>query len=125
MSGFPSIDEVHEILDDISERLPEAFFKELNEGIVLLPEVKLHPESRSDNKLYIMGQYVRSFTGRHIAIFYGSFRRVYPNISREKLKVKLRDTLVHEFTHHMESLAGEKGLEIKDAEDMNNYRNKK
>lgn len=125
MSDFPSIDEVHEILDKISEELPKAFFKDLNEGIVLLPEVKLHPESREDSKLYIMGQYVRSITGRHIAIFYGSFKRVYPRISRERLKTKLRDTLVHEFTHHMESLAGEKGLEIKDAEDMNNYRKRK
>ncbi len=125
MSDFPSIDEVHEILDNISEELPEAFFKDLNEGIVLLPEVKLHPESREDSRLYIMGQYVRSITGRHIAIFYGSFKRVYPNISRERLKIKLRDTLVHEFTHHMESLAGEKGLEIKDAEDMNNYRKRR
>lgn len=125
MIDFPSIDEVHQILDQISEELPKPFFKELNEGIVLLPEVKKHPESRDDNRLYVMGQYVRSITGRHIAIFYGSFSRVYPHISRESLKIKLRDTLVHEFTHHMESLAGEKGLEIKDAEDMNNYRNRR
>lgn len=123
MSDFPSIDQVHEILNDISEELPVDFFKELNEGVVLLPEVKLHRESRENARLYIMGQYVRSITGRHIAIFYGSFRRVYPNISIEALQIKLRDTLIHEFTHHMESLAGEKGLEIKDAEDMERYRN--
>ena len=125
MSNFPSIDEVHRILDEISEELPPAFFRELNEGVVLLPQVKLHPESRDRNKLYIMGQYVRSITGRHIIIYYGSFERVYGNLSEEALKKRLRDTLIHEFTHHMESLAGEKGLEIKDDEDMARYRNKK
>ena len=125
MNNFPSIDEVHRILDEISEELPEAFFRELNEGVVLLPQVKLHPESRSSDKLYIMGKYVRSITGRHIIIYYGSFERVYGNLSEEALKKKLKDTLIHEFTHHMESLAGEKGLEIKDDEDMARYRNKK
>lgn len=125
MSNFPSIDEVHRILDEISEELPPAFFRELNEGVVLLPQLKLHPESRDRNKLYIMGQYVRSITGRHIIIYYGSFERVYGNLSEEALKKRLRDTLIHEFTHHMESLAGEKGLEIKDDEDMVRYRNKK
>lgn len=125
MSNFPSIDEVHRILDEISEELPPAFFRELNEGVVLLPQLKLHPESRDRDKLYIMGQYVRSITGRHIIIYYGSFERVYGNLSEEALKKRLRDTLIHEFTHHMESLAGEKGLEIKDDEDMARYRNKK
>lgn len=125
MSEFPSIDEVHEILNDISEELPEDFFKELNEGVVLLPEVQLHPESRENDRLYVMGRYVRSITGRNIALYYGSFKRVYPEISRENLKIKLRETLIHEFVHHMESLAGDKGLEIKDAEDMQNYRNRR
>lgn len=124
MSEFPSIDEVHEILNDISEELPEDFFKELNEGVVLLPEAKLHPESRKNDRLYIMGRYVKSITGRNIALYYGSFKRVYPRISRKKLKERLRETLIHEFVHHMESLAGENGLEIKDAEDMAKYRNR-
>lgn len=124
MSEFPSIDEVHRLLDDISQELPADFFKELNEGVVLLPQIKLHQESRERDNLYIMGQYVRSITGRHIVIYYGSFKRVYSNISLHALKIKLRDTLIHEFTHHMESLAGEKGLEIKDAEGMEKYRNR-
>lgn len=124
MNGFPTIDEIHNILNGISEELPEAFFKELNEGVVLLPEIKLHPESRDEDKLYIMGHYVRSITGRHIVIYYGSFKRVYNNLSRDRLRDKLKETLIHEFTHHMESLAGEKGLEIKDAHDMGRYRNK-
>ena len=36
--------------------------------------------------------------------------------------VKLvRETLAHEFTHHIESLAGERGLERKDEEFMEDF----
>ncbi len=121
MNSFPSIEEVHQILDEIAEELPEEFFNKLNEGIVLLPEYKLHPESRTRDKLYIMGEYIRSITGRRIAIYYGSFEKVCSYLSIEELRDRLRDTLLHEFTHHLESLGGERGLEIKDAEDMKKY----
>lgn len=124
MDRFPNIDEVHEMLDEIAEELPLDFFKELNQGIILLPEYKLHPESRSRDKLYIMGEYCRSIAGRHIAIYYGSFKKIYGRSSKEALRQRLKDTLLHEFTHHFESLAGEKGLEIQDARDMARYRNK-
>lgn len=33
-------------------------------------------------------------------------------------------TIKHEFTHHLESLAGEKGLEIDDAIKINTYLSK-
>lgn len=122
MNSFPTIDEVNDILDEIAEELPQDFFKELNKGIVLLPEYKLHRESRDPNKLYIMGEYARDITGRHIAIYYGSFEKVHYGLSIEALKEELKDTLLHEFTHHFESLAGEKGLEIEDARDMERYR---
>ena len=122
MSCFPTIDEVHQILDRIAEELPQDFFKELNKGIVLLPEHKIHPESRNRDKLYIMGEYARDITGRHIAIYYGSFEKLYGGHSLESIEERLKDTLLHEFTHHFESLAGEKGLEIEDAMDMERYR---
>lgn len=119
---FPSIDEVNQILDEIVEELPRDFFDKLNEGIILLPEYKLHPESRTGDRLYIMGEYRKSVTGRNIAIYYGSFEIVCSHYSIDELRKQLRNTLLHEFTHHLESLAGERGLEIKDAEDINRYR---
>lgn len=125
MNDFPSIEEVEILLEEIAEEIPKEFFKELNKGIILLPQYKLHPESRSTDKLYIMGQYTRDFSGRHITIFYGSYKRVYGKISMERLRKKLRDTLLHEFTHHLESLAGEDGLVIKDKTFLQKYRNKK
>ncbi len=122
MYDFPTIEEVHDILDSIAEELPKEIFKELNEGIILLPEYKIHPESRGGNILYIMGEYSVSFTGRNIRIYYGSFKRAYGDISRDRLYEKLRETLLHEFTHHLESLAGERDLEIEDAERLDEYR---
>lgn len=123
MDNFPSIDEIHNILDNIAEEIPNEFFKELNEGIVLLPQYKYHPESRSTRPLYIMGEYSRSQTGRNIKIYYGSFKKVYKGQSEGYIYDRLKETLLHEFTHHLESLAGEKGLEIKDAIDLEKYRN--
>lgn len=124
MYDFPTIDEIHEMLDDIADEIPKYFFEQLNEGIVLLPEYKIHPESRDIDTLYILGEYSRSLTGRHIVIYYGSLERVYSGASMRALRNKLKDTLLHEFTHHLESLAGERGLEIKDFHDIQEYRRK-
>ncbi|WP_352419668.1 metallopeptidase family protein [Proteiniborus sp.] len=125
MDKFPTIEEIHEILDEIAEEIPEYFFEQLNEGIILIPEYKIHPESREMDRLYIMGEYSRSITGRHIVIYYGSFKKVYNGVSMRTLREKLKDTLLHEFTHHLESLAGERGLEIKDFQDIQIYRKKR
>ena len=117
-----SIDETEEILNEISEELPPEFYEKLNGGILLLPEVKLHPESKN-NDLYIMGQYhYDSIMGRYIQIFYGSFAKIYGNLPREAYKEKLKHTLIHEFTHHIEGLSGEHGLEMKDKIEMEKYK---
>lgn len=123
MSDFPSIDKLHKILEKIVDEIPSQFFYKLNKGIILLPEYKLHPYSKDKNKLYIMGEYSKDITGRQIKIYYGSFKKVYEDVPLEVLKRKLKDTLFHEFTHHLESLAGEKGLEIKDAKALEKYLN--
>lgn len=117
-----SIDEAGVMLDEIADELPPEFFRELNGGILLLPEAALHPENRA-NDLYILGQYHHSTVmGRYIAIYYGSFERIYGFLPPELFREHLRKTLLHEFTHHLESLAGERGLEIKDAQQMAAYR---
>lgn len=122
MDNFPSIEEVHNMLDNIAEELPMDIFKDLNEGIVLLPQYKIHPESKGSRVLYIMGEYSVSITGRNIKIYYGSFERTYRYRSREFIYTRLKKTLLHEFTHHLESLAGEKDLEIQDAQDLERYK---
>lgn len=123
MPDFPSIDKVHIMLEKIIEEIPTEFFRKLNKGIILLPEYKLHRDSKYKNKLYVMGEYSKDITGRQIKIYYGSFKKVYTGIPLEVLRRKLKNTLLHEFTHHLESLAGEKGLEIKDAKALEKYLN--
>ena len=124
-----TIDEVEQMLSDIADEIPEDFYRELNGGIVLSPDVKFHPESNNCAPLHIMGEYHNDRKGfggmgRYIVIYYGSFARVYSFISPEQQKERLRKILYHEFTHHVESLAGEKGLEIKDAIELAQYRDK-
>jgi hypothetical protein len=119
------IEEVEAMLDDIAAELPQEFFKYLNGGIILLPEGRYHVKS-TGNDLFVMGEYrVDGHLGRYIAIYYGSFSSVYGHLPPDELKEKLRHTLKHEFRHHLESLAGEKDLEIKDAMDIAKYMDSK
>lgn len=100
-------------LDDIADRFPQAFYKELNGAVLLLPEANIPPD---DPGLYTMGCYCRDQLGRRIELYYGSFLALAQkeDWEQEDWEEELLATLSHEFTHHMESLAGERGLEIKD-----------
>jgi hypothetical protein len=103
----------------------KQLFRELNGGVILIPKAKLHPISRK-NDLYILGEYRKDGNmGRYIAIYYESFLRVYGHLGRKDLREKLVHTLKHEFIHHLESLAGERGLEIKDEQYLVNYLKRK
>lgn len=116
-----TIDQAETMLNDITESLSPDFFTALNGGVSLLPNVKYHPEARQ-NDLYILGEYHHDAMGRYIFLYYGSFARLYGHLPPDAFKQKIRKTLLHEFTHHFESLAGERGLEVKDAEKMDEYR---
>ena len=115
------IDEVEEILEDICESIPSYAFDHLNGGIILSEDKKYHEESRADD-LLIMGEYQRSILGNMIKIYYGSFMEMYRYSSRERLKEKLEEVLLHEFTHHLEFLANEWGLVIEDKKFLEEYR---
>ena len=122
-----TFEEMQTMLAEISHEIPKDFYKELNGNIVLLDEVKHHAESAAHAPLYIMGEYHNDRQGygglgRCIKIYYGSFMQVYSHYPPERFKEELRKTLIHEFTHHLESLAGERGLEIEDAVQLEKYR---
>ncbi len=103
------------------EELPEEFYRELNGGILILPEKRKSPYAKADD-LWVLGMYVHSSSmGRLIEIYYGSFCEVMKGRSREAWIEQMRETLYHEFTHHMESLAGEKMLEEKDEQQLREY----
>ena len=111
-----------EILDMLAEELPEEFYRDLNTGIVLTPEIKKSPYG---DDLTIMGEYCRSNLGRGIKIYGGSINSVYGWMNEEQMTGQLREVLRHEFTHHIESLAGERGLEIKDEKQIRDYLDRK
>lgn len=117
-----SIEEAGNMMDEIVEEIPEVYFNYLNGGIVLLENAKLHPNNKN-NDLYILGEYQRSYQlGRSVKIYYGSLAIVHGYLPPEKFKQKLRDVILHELTHHLESLSGEVDLEIEDAIKMEKYR---
>ena len=116
-----SFDQAGDLLDEMAEEFPQEFYAELNGGISLLPEAKEDPEGED---LYIMGEYCNDMMGRYIVLYYGSFAALaqQEDWMQEDWEDELYTTLSHEFTHHMEGLAGERGLEIRDELEMEQYR---
>ena len=49
-----SQDEFLEMLDEIADEIPREFYHELNGGILLRPEAKLHPASEPWRRLWVM-----------------------------------------------------------------------
>ncbi|MDO4270901.1 MAG: metallopeptidase family protein [Eubacteriales bacterium] len=117
-----SIDRFEEILGALAEELPEAFYEELNGGILVDPGRPLHPADEHGD-LYIMGEYrVEPAMGKYIVMFYGSFRRVFGNLDEARLTEEMRKVLRHEFRHHVEGRAGVRDLEVWDEEQISAYR---
>lgn len=117
-----SIDEMQELLDEVAEEFPQEMFRELSGGIVLARRAKRGEEEG----LYNLGEYIHGGgLGRHIVLYYGSFMRVHGGLSRSRMKAQLRETLKHEFTHHLESLAGVRDLEAEDERQLARYRRRR
>jgi len=103
-----------EITADMMDELPEVFFKELNNGVIVQDYAKPHPKRQADD-LYILGEYSRSYSyGRGITLYYGSFIRMMPWADEEAMTQKIREVLRHEFRHHLEGLSGVRDLEVED-----------
>jgi hypothetical protein len=115
-----SFDEASALLDEAASELPREIYAMLNGGISFTPDTKKNTIDPEGN-LYILGEYQVNSLGRTIVLFYGSFLAVYGETTADRLKVLLGNTLKHELTHHWESLAGEKDLEIDDAIKIRNY----
>lgn len=112
-----SADEFTRLLEEAAGELPREIFQELNLGIGVVEGCRLNPRTGSGIPAYILGEYRASHSmGRGIVLFYGSFMRVYPDMACDaRSKALILDVLKHELTHHLESLAGARDLEIADA----------
>ena len=86
--------------------LPEYVHNELNGGVLVDSSTYLHP-GRVDDDLYILGTYsVDPVLGKQIVIYYGSFIATLQNASDSVYREKIRETVRHEFLHHLETNAG-------------------
>ena len=119
-----SIDEFQNMVQKIADDLPEELFVNLNGGILILQELKFHPNARQED-LYIMGEYhYDSLYGRYVSLYYGSFSRMYGYLCEDDLYEKIEHTIKHELIHHLESQAGVRDLEFWDRDRLEEYEKK-
>ena len=100
-----TIEEYRQIISELMDELPEAFFRKLSGGVTV-SEATVMPDYVRDNDLYTLGKY-QIFSGvRQIVMYKGSFDRAYPYADTAEAKEVLRGVLRHEFRHHLEFLGG-------------------
>ena len=108
--------EYKQIVSELLDELPEAFFRKLSGGVVVSEACEI-PDYAKVNDLYTLGHYKIYCGVRQIVLYKGSFDRVYPNADAEEAKRRLRGIIRHEFRHHLEFLSGEHSAESLEAED--------
>jgi len=110
-----TFEESQEAIEELIEALPPEIFKGLNCGVSVIQDTTF-----GENGLLILGQYhvdPRGL-GRYVTIHYGSIFAAHGHLSPDNFREKLKEVLHHELTHHLENLAGDRSLEIKDAHDV-------
>ena len=112
---MPTYEQTQEALDQLINALPPGIFRNLNGGVALR-EAPVYDH----NGLLILGHYhvEPRGLGRYITIHYGSLAIAYGHLSPDRFCEKLKDTLHHELTHHLEHLAGDRSLEIQDEQQI-------
>lgn len=117
------IEEYRQIVSELLDELPKAFFKELSGGVIV-SEATIVPDYARGNDLYTLGRY-RIYSGvRQIVMYKGSFDCAYPYADAAAAKPILRGVLRHEFRHHLEFLGGihdSTSLEAADAREKRAY----
>jgi len=110
-----TFEESQEALDQLIDALPPEIFRELNGGVALIPDTTF-----DSNGLIILGQYhvQPRGLGRYVTIHHGSIVAAHGYLPPEEFREKIREVLHHELTHHLESLAGDRSLEIQDEHDV-------
>ena len=115
-----TFEECAEMLDEIADSMPFELYRDLNGGISLLPQQKIHPAALH-NDLFILGEYIRNSLGNAIVFYYGSISHVYGNLPKDKLYEQLVRILHHEVRHHNEFLACCDDLGLYDKEQIEDY----
>ena len=86
--------------------LPSYVHDKLDGGVLTDSNAYLHPGRVADD-LYILGTYsVDPIFGKQIVLYYGSFISTLGDAPDVVYREKIRETVRHEFLHHMETRAG-------------------
>ena len=101
-----SFEEAGNVLDDLVDELPDKIFDKLSGGVCILEDTVEGEDGR-----FTLGCYLTNELGRYIEIYYGSFVALYGEMDDELFRERLKKTLHHELTHHIESMAGDRSLE--------------
>ncbi len=88
----------------VDNEVPPPLLRDLNLGIVVLPEAK------EEGEFYIMGEYVTEELGSYIVLYYGSFVEILRGEPRTAWEENIKETIKHELLHHVEALAGDEKL---------------
>ena len=101
-----TLEDVAAIAEEETAALPSYVYDELNGGVVVDPNACLHP-ARLEDDLYILGTYSSSpVMGKQIVLYYGSFTASLGNAGEAVYREQIRETIRHEFRHHLETRAG-------------------
>lgn len=116
-------EEFKRLVAEMVDEVPPEFMRGL-QGVHVLPQAK--PEEGFDEDVYRMGEYLDpgpdnflggpEGLGRHVALYYGSFRAIAEADPDFDWEEEAWETLTHELRHHVESLAGEDLLVQEDVE---------
>ncbi len=118
-----TFDEFEQLIAEMVDEVPEQFMRGL-QGVHVLPDTRR--EEGYDEDVFRMGEYMDPGSedflgtgegiGRHVAIYYGSFREIASQDPDFDWEDEAWETLTHELKHHVESLAGEDFLVQEDDE---------
>ncbi len=100
-------------VESMLDEVPGVFLQDL-QGVHALRDVKVEEGYRD---VYRMGEYLdpgpddflggAEGLGRHVALYWGSFRRIAQGDREFDWEEEIWETLTHELQHHVESLAGD------------------
>ncbi|WP_352401087.1 metallopeptidase family protein [Anaerotignum sp.] len=114
------------LADQVANEIPAIFYEGLNGGIQLKEEERLHPLSKKNAPVYILGLYIKDdFMGSHIELYYGSFAKVCRSFTEERLIKEIRDVLRHELQHHVELMCGNTDLIQEDEKELMKIRKRR
>lgn len=114
-----SLEQFESLATAFIDEIPQRLCAELNGGFLLLPEAK------KDEDFYVMGEYLEDdVMGCSIILYYGSFVNLLEGSSREEWEEELRDTILHELRHHLESRAGVDDLVREEMAELESLKNR-